>query len=157
MAKMPRTEFPPPGFDPTKEAVNVAALRGGPKLSGCMTWLFLIAAVFLVGGKLFFDGVKAEQAAQAEDVTAIPTVFELPTIAPDTATPGPTSTGTITPEPTPTITPTWTPTMLPPGMMATWTPGPWMLTRYAKGMKANATPTLDPTVRGLTPTATRAR
>jgi len=154
--KHPKVQFAPPGFDPTSQDFPI---KSGPKLSGFMLWISIGAAVLLLGGKLFFDSVKSAQA------TVLPT--QAPTILPNTATPTATltftstSTGTITPQPTATATRTSAPsatptaTTIPPGVLATWTPGPWLVTRYAATQAAemNNGKTTPTPMSDVTPTA----
>lgn len=138
---LPKPKFPPPGVDP--KTLEDSLKFSGPTLSGILQKAFFWFAVIFVGFMLFSQQRKGQEAAEATMPTIAPTYTSAPpTPAPtftpsDTPTPTITPTGTVTIYPTipPTRTPTPTamntPTEIPPGMVASWTPGAWMLTKFA--------------------------
>jgi hypothetical protein len=134
---MPKVEFGVPGYDPTGEPVSLKDKeKNRPRISGCL----MVAAMFvLLIGLVGAGALSVINAAKADPLltlvaTAVPSSTPWPTYTPYPTwtpnvlgTPAPTWTpeATMTPSATPTETP------IPPGMIATWTPGPWMLTRFA--------------------------
>lgn len=152
---MTEIRYAEPGYDPTQDDHPMP----GPTLSSCLLRVGLIIA--LVGSGLFGVSFVANQAkakpptptiAPTIEPTAYPTYTPYPTYtipAPVTVRSDWTNTPTlyapsqtVTMPPTATVTPTPTETPLPPGFLATWTPGPWILTRFAATHETR-TPTPD--------------
>lgn len=151
-----RIQYAPPGYDPLKDDLPMEP----PKLSAWMLIAGIGLAVFLVLG-----AISSARRAEAEEplptLAELPTLS--PTITTTftpvaTWTPYPTYTQVSSQTPYPTYTPmrtqgvlpTFTPTSTPgfrgepparvmdgdtEAVMATWTPGPWLLTRFAGGAK----------------------
>lgn len=145
-AQKPPIRFAEPGTDPTNKGLPLEA----PRLSGCLIiGGILLALLFITGQVLSANG--------PQEVENLPTVAVLPSLTPTlppSQTPRPVS--TWTPLPTYTLYPTYTrpastsaptraavvqftPTStvtVPEGsqadalILATWTPGPWLLTRF---------------------------
>ncbi len=142
---MPPPVFLSPGVDPTEREYPLE----GPTISGCLLKSAAIVAVAALVVGIVWGVYNANQAANAPTQTPAPTATPLATATPyPTLTPWPTYTamptwtagpdGQPAPSFTPTLpptkeppTPTPTATPLPPDVLATWTPGPWLLTRFA--------------------------
>lgn len=121
---VPKSAWVPSGVDPTD--LDYPLPGATPK--GCLSkiWSFGIIGLAMYGlFALYQQSVPKVDASRAPDVLATST--QIPTTAP-TATTLP---GTPTPTPRPTETPAPTATATLPGSMATWTPGPWLITRWA--------------------------
>lgn len=136
------TQFAMPGFDPTDENLPPEE-RPRPRLSGCLMGGLLLVVIVGLIGLLVVQSV--EQATAGE---GLPTLLPTQPLVPDTQTPYPTytqpptwtpapnqPTWTVAPSETPAPTATLTLTPIPPGMIASWTPGPWLLTKFREGVK----------------------
>ncbi|MCC6975536.1 MAG: hypothetical protein IT322_16135 [Anaerolineae bacterium] len=151
-----RIQYAPPGYDPLKDDLPMEP----PKISAWMLMAGVVIAAFFILG-----AVSSARRAEAEEplptVADLPTSppTATTTFTPvATWTPYPTYTLVASQTPYPTYTPMVSPTMLPtvtpsssPGfrgepparvmdedtevVIATWTPGPWMLTKFAGGDK----------------------
>jgi hypothetical protein len=146
----------PAGVDPT----DLDYPLQGPTVSGCLAKAFqyLIYFLALYGLVAMWQQTQAQGAkpTSAHDVlptaTLTLTLTVAPTIqatwTPERVTPTLRSGSklpTLAPPATLTQIPTETP--IPPGALATWTPGPWMLTRFAATYAARfAAPTLTATL-----------
>lgn len=133
---MPVVEFGVPGYDPTGEKTSLQDEAHRPRLSGCLmvgAMAVLLIVIVGVGAASVLNEAGAAPlptlaVTPIPSATAYPTYTPFPTWTPNAqGTPAPTWTPEATA--TPTDVPTQTP--IPPGMLATWTPGPWMLTRFA--------------------------
>jgi hypothetical protein len=135
--QVPKSAWVPAGVDPT----DLDYPLQGPTVSGCLGKMFQYLIYFLA----LYGLVAMWQQTQAQGAKPTPIHDVLPT-ATLTLTVAPTIRATWTPEvpgalrsdsrlptatPPPTLTPIPTETPIPPGALATWTPGPWMLTRFA--------------------------
>lgn len=161
MFTRPRIRFAEPGSDPTSEA---SGFMEAPKLSGCLIWLGIGLAVLLIGGQIAYSN------GAADAPEALPTVAVLPSLTPTSAPSAtPRFLATWTPPPTYTLYPTYTvpalttastraalvqvspsptePIVVDAPILATWTPGAWMLTRFHTTLHP-ATSTATPTQEG---------
>ncbi|MCE7947209.1 MAG: hypothetical protein DYG88_07245 [Chloroflexi bacterium CFX4] len=128
----PKAAWVPPSVDPT----DIEYPLEGPSLFGCFGKLLHIM-VWIAAGY----GILMMAQSSFGTPPPAPTEVVLPTALP-TETPTVTPSGTWTAQPTipppPTLVPTATP--IPPGALATWTPGAWLLTRHAATVEAWRTP-----------------
>lgn len=155
---MTKIIYSPPGDDPTQREHEMQ----GPRLSSCLlriTIVLVIGLAILFGAGLVINSraQKAPAATATEwQASAYPTytpypTYTLPATAAPSVIPSATPRGAWTEIPTYTLTPTLTltvtlmptETLLPPGFLATWTPGPWLLTRFAATYETQ-TPTAYP-------------
>jgi hypothetical protein len=161
--KTPKVAFAPPGIDPTDQEYPLE----GPTVTGCFGKLLQFGVWgmalygFIMMAQANFGGASAAASTpipptpepQIVIVSSTPEPSPTPT---ETAIPSATPTGTWTPEPSPTPTQTAIPsetpipsaTLVPAGVLATWTPGAWMLTRHAatiEALRPTATYTRTPT------------
>lgn len=168
-ARKPPIRFAEPGSDPTGESSTLSV--DGPKMSGCLIIVGIGLAVLLIGGQIAYSNRSAEAAqnealptvAQLPSITPslppswtpqpvstwtpLPTYTLYPTYTP--AAPNPTAAPTraaliqISPTPIPTLALTEpAPVQVDAPVLATWTPGAWLLTRaHATLHPATATPT----------------
>lgn len=125
----------PPGVDPTDLSYPLQQ----PKVGGCLNRLLMIG-VYVLAGYGFFALLQQTQSnsrtATTQDrvITVAPTPTLEPTSTPYVPVPGNIPTGIRTARPSPTQIPTITPVPL--GAVASFTPGPWMLTRFAQTYEA---------------------
>jgi hypothetical protein len=151
--QVPKSAWVPAGVDPT----DLDYPLQGPTVSGCLGKAFQYLIYFLA----FYGLVAMWQQTQAQGAKSTPVHDILQTA---TLTVAPSVQATWTPEstlvilrsdpvlptarPPATLTQIPTETPIPPGALATWTPGPWMLTRFAATYTARfaaATPTVAAT------------
>lgn len=144
MTEIPKSAWVPPGVDPTNQDYPLER----PRVSGCLGKIghWIIYGMALYGFFAMYQQTSGGARAGAPASTPTQAIA----IVVGTATPSPTP-GTPTPG-APTNTPT--PTAIPPGALATYTPGPWMITRfyatYTAKFEVKPRETIDPI---LTPTA----
>ncbi len=147
---VPKSAWVPAGVDPT----DLDYPLQGPTVSGCLGKVFqyVIYALALYGLLALWQqtqNAKPPAAAQHDVLpTATPTVVvTVPVTWTPDSTPALRSDARPTlPAPTATLPPLPTGTPIPPGALATWTPGPWLLTRFAATYAArHAAPTVTAT------------
>lgn len=138
-SRKPPIRFAEPGSDPTSES---SSLMDAPKMSSWLIIGAIILAVMLIGGQIAYSNKDKNEAASGD----LPTVAVLPSLTPTTPpSHTPRAVSTWTPLPTYTLYPTYTshaPAATNAPILATWTPGAWLLTRaHATLHPATATPT----------------
>lgn len=121
-----RVQWVPPGQNPTEFDIPL-------ERPGCFSTLtrWLITGLAIYGFVAIAQNTFGRAAAPEPTSTPTESVLYVTETAIPTPTLMPTPTESIPlviSTPIPTFTPT--PTELPQGAIATWTPGPWMLTRY---------------------------
>jgi len=118
---IPKEAYVPNSVDPTDEDYPLE----GPTISGCFGKIINIL-IYILAGIGFLAIMSSMQGKPTAAPAKAPTMSDiLPSL-----TPSPTITQTLIPGITPTITLTPSATNIPSGALATWTPGPWMLTRF---------------------------
>lgn len=132
----PKAAWVPPSVDPTDLEYPLES----PSLFGCFGKLLQIVVWIAAGYGILMmaqSSFGTPPPAPAEVVLPSATPTALPTETPvTTATYQPSLPPTL--PPIPTLVPTATP--IPPGALATWTPGAWLLTRHASTVEAWRTP-----------------
>lgn len=171
-SRKPPIRFAEPGSDPTSEA---SSLMDAPKMSGWLIIGAIILAVMLIGGQIAYSNRSAE-AAQNEALPTVAVLPSVTPSLPPSWTPQPVSTWTplptytlyptytsaapnpttaptraaliqISPTPIPTLALTDIPAQVDAPVLATWTPGAWLITRaHATLHPATAIPTATSTV-----------
>lgn len=122
----PKYAWATPGEDPTEMDFPLERQT----VSGCLGKVFnwMVWVMAFVGLVSLYLSTRRPDTPPA-DILPTPLIE----IAPTESIPAPIP-GTSMPTPLPSPTPTETP--IPPGAIATWTPGPWMLTRWASTYEA---------------------
>lgn len=166
-SRKPPIRFAEPGSDPTSES---SSLMDAPKMSSWLIIGAIILAVMLIGGQIAYSNKDKNEAASG-DLPTVAVLPSLTPTTPPSHTPRAVSTWTplptytlyptytshapaatnaptraaliqISPTPIPTLELTDIPAQSDAPILATWTPGAWLLTRaHATLHPATATPT----------------